>query len=170
MVMSTKRIKAISQITDEDKDILLERVMEMQCAVRQNYHLHRTVNNGGCGFFAKSLNNQLKQNSIDCKIVFMDRTNPKKKKLIKKSKSAEKLSLEERRALSAEHVLVQVGNLLIDATDIYVDVEPNGEYTEKELDYVLSRGYWSMSYDRRKNKTIEKIIKLSFRNCRTRSK
>lgn len=137
-------------------------ILNIHCEIRANFQLYNNINNGGCGYFAKILSEYLISKNIKCKIVFFDNQKRKEKKKLLKEKK-EKLSFDDKVCLSSNHILIQIGTTLIDAKGIYSikNYYTNGTYTNEELNYVLKKGIWNSCYDRRKNKTIQKIIKTS---------
>ncbi len=153
---------------------LLEFLNEELPKVQEKY---RTINAGGCGVFAQFLSEELTKLGIDHQIVWIGRhwyTKDKRKikslfrRVIKTNEGNLSLKYFHEEELSLAHLMVEVGNHLVDATGVYADLEDTcwehlniiGTLTLKQVTEMVSTpSGWNDEFDREHIKGVGSMVK-----------
>ena len=149
---------------------LRELVQEINKGIRKEVPF---INSGGCGVFALLMSKELVRLGYKPSIGIMlskwgDNSVEDKKRVLNNVMNNQRVEAYEKRETSFAHCCIMVDGLTFDGKFLNDDFKAQwgsypiaGQYTIEEMEVALRVGCWNDDYDRRKNRTVSKIIKRS---------
>lgn len=158
-------------MTLTNKAILNNAIGAIQSQLRLSV---RTINNGGCGFFALTLSRELTRIGVRHEIVVSSKRKTFTMSQLKKKMNASLLNSEGKGTIPIEfgHALIKIGDIYYDGHwrygafphDCGIEV---GVLSEQDLDIFVRRGRWHHDHPKSANPLVMRTIKVHIREIQS---